>query len=54
MREKTALQSTESKYRYYTDKDKRATPDKLKKMKYDPIVRKHVEFVEAKMPNPKK
>ncbi|MEM9195406.1 MAG: 50S ribosomal protein L33 [Myxococcota bacterium] len=41
-------------YRYYTTKNKRTTPDKLKLKKYDPIAKKHVEFVEKKMPSPKK
>jgi large subunit ribosomal protein L33 len=41
-------------YTYYTSKNKRTTPEKLKLKKYDPVVRKHVEFVEGKMPNPKK
>jgi large subunit ribosomal protein L33 len=41
-------------YRYYTTKNKRTTPDKLTLKKYDPIARKHVEFVEKKMPSPKK
>lgn len=41
-------------YTYYSTKNKRTMPDKLKLKKYDPKVRKHVEFVEAKMPNPKK
>jgi large subunit ribosomal protein L33 len=47
------LSSAGTGYSYYTTKNKTRTPDKLKKMKYDPRVRKHVEFVEAKMPNPK-
>lgn len=41
-------------YCYYTTKNKRTKTDKLKLMKFDPIARKHVEFVEARMPNPKK
>lgn len=40
-------------YHYYTTKNKRTKPDKLKLMKFDPIARKHVEFVEKKMPSPK-
>ena len=55
MREKTRLVSSAGTgYAYYTKKNRKTTPDKLKKMKYDPIVRKHVEFVEAKMPSHKK
>lgn len=41
-------------YTYYTTKNKKTTTEKLKFRKYDPVVRKHVEFTEAKMPNPKK
>lgn len=48
-REKVRLKSTESPYFYTTDKNKRTTTDKLKFMKYDPVVRKHVEFVEGKI-----
>lgn len=36
-------------YAYYTSKNSRNTTDKLKLNKYDPIVRKHVEFNEGKM-----
>ena len=36
-------------YFYTTTKNKRKTPEKLKLKKYDPVVRKHVEFVEAKI-----
>jgi large subunit ribosomal protein L33 len=39
---------------YYTTKNKRTTTEKLSKTKYDWVVRKHVVFTEAKMPNPKK
>jgi large subunit ribosomal protein L33 len=38
----------------YTTKNKRTMTGKLELKKYDPRVRKHVLFVEAKMPNPKK
>jgi large subunit ribosomal protein L33 len=41
-------------YHYYTSKNKRTMTEKLKLKKFDPIARKHVEFVEKKMPNPKK
>ena len=34
---------------YTTTKNKRTTPDKLEMRKYDPVVRKHVEFKEAKI-----
>ena len=38
----------------YTTKNKRTTTEKLQFKKYDPVVRKHVMFVEMKLPNPKK
>lgn len=34
---------------YTTDKNKRNTPDKLEMKKYDPVVRKHVLYKEAKI-----
>ena len=34
---------------YSSTKNKRTTPEKLEFMKYDPVVRKHVEFVEEKL-----
>jgi len=34
---------------YTTDKNKKTTPDKLVMKKYDPVVRKHVEYKEAKI-----
>ncbi len=50
MREKIKLVSTANTgYYYTTDKNKRNTPDKLVLKKYDPKVRKHVEFKEAKI-----
>ena len=41
-------------YEYLISKNKRSTPDKIKLNKYDPRARKHVEFVEQKLPSPKK
>lgn len=50
MREKIRLVSSAGTgYFYTTTKNKRKTPDKIKIKKYDPVVRKHVEFVEAKI-----
>ena len=50
MREKIKLVSTAGTgYFYTTTKNRRKTPDKLKIKKYDPVVRKHVEFVEKKI-----
>lgn len=34
---------------YTTTKNKRTTPDKLEMSKYDPVVRKHVLYKEAKI-----
>jgi len=36
-------------YFYTTLKNKRNTPDKMEMRKYDPVVRKHVMFKEAKI-----
>ena len=36
-------------YFYTTDKNKRTTPDKLEFKKYDPKIRQHVMFKEAKI-----
>jgi large subunit ribosomal protein L33 len=50
MREKVKLVSTAGTgYYYTTDKNKRTTTEKLSFKKYDPKVRKHVEFKEAKI-----
>lgn len=50
IREKVKLVSTAGTgYYYTTDKNKRTTPDKLEFRKYDPVVRKHVPFKEAKI-----
>jgi large subunit ribosomal protein L33 len=50
MREKIKLVSSAGTgYFYTTMKNKRKTPDKLRLKKYDPKVRRHVEFVETKM-----
>lgn len=35
-------------YRYVTTKSRRNTPDRLVLRKYDPIVRRHVEFRERR------
>lgn len=50
MREKIKLVSTaDTGFFYTTYKNKRNTPDKLEVKKYDPVVRKHVTFKEAKI-----
>ncbi len=49
-REKIKLvSSAETGYFYTTTKNKRNTPDKIEMKKYDPVVRKHVMFKEAKI-----
>lgn len=49
MRDKVKLNSTESEHFYTTTKNKKTKPEKLKLMKYDPIVRKHVLYEEGKI-----
>ncbi len=50
MRDIIKLVSTAGTGHYYTtDKNKKTTPDKLVFKKYDPVVRKHVEYKEAKI-----
>ncbi len=50
MREKIKLVSSAGTgYYYTTTKNKRLSTGKLKLKKYDPKVRKHVEFVEEKL-----
>lgn len=34
---------------YTTDKNKRTTPDKIEMKKFDPVVRQHVMYKEAKI-----
>lgn len=50
MRDKIKLVSTANTgYFYTTDKNKRNMPGKMEIKKYDPVVRKHVLFKEAKI-----
>jgi large subunit ribosomal protein L33 len=50
MRDKIKLVSTAGTGHFYTTtKNKRTTPEKLSFKKYDPVVRKHVEYKEAKI-----
>ena len=50
MRDKIKLvSSAETGHFYTTTKNKRKTSDKLVIKKYDPVVRKHVEYKEAKI-----
>ena len=49
-RELIRLVSTaDTGYFYTTSKNRKRTPDKLVFKKYDPVVRKHVEFKESKI-----
>lgn len=48
--EKIKLVSTaDTGYYYTTTKNRKTTPDKFEFKKYDPVVRKHVAFKEAKI-----
>lgn len=50
IREKIKLVSSAGTGHYYTTtKNKRNTPDKMVFKKYDPVVRKHVEYKEHKI-----
>ncbi len=50
MRDKIKLVSTAGTGHFYTtNKNKRTTPQKLEFKKYDPVVRKHVLYKEAKI-----
>ena len=50
MRDKIKLVSTaDTGYFYTTTKNKRTQADKMEIKKYDPVVRKHVIFKEAKI-----
>ncbi|MBN4076150.1 50S ribosomal protein L33 [Gemmatimonas aurantiaca] len=42
------LKSTESTYVYHTTKNKRNTTDRLELKKYDPILKRHVNFKEER------
>jgi large subunit ribosomal protein L33 len=48
-RKVVGLVSEESGHRtYYTVKNTQNTPEKLELRKYDPVLRRHVKFVETK------
>jgi large subunit ribosomal protein L33 len=50
MRDLIKLVSTAGTGHYYTtDKNKKNTPDKMVLKKYDPVIRKHVDYKEAKI-----
>ena len=49
-REKIKLESTAGTGHFYTTtKNKRNTPNKMVFKKYDPVVRKHVEYKEVRL-----
>ncbi|MGJ3509923.1 50S ribosomal protein L33 [Enemella sp. A6] len=49
VRPKITLESTAGTgYRYVTRKNRRNTPDRLVVRKYDPMIRRHVEFKETR------
>jgi large subunit ribosomal protein L33 len=49
-REKIKLVSSAGTGHFYTtDKNKRTMPEKMEISKYDPVVRKHVPYKEAKI-----
>ncbi len=43
------MQSTESPHCYFTEKNRNNTKAKLELKKYDPFLRKHVSYKEAKL-----
>ena len=50
MRDKIKMVSSAGTGHFYTTtKNKRTTPDNLEMKKYDPVVRKHVTYKEAKI-----
>ena len=50
IREKIKLVSSAGTGHFYTTtKNKRTTPDKMEMQKFDPVVRKHVAYKEAKI-----
>jgi large subunit ribosomal protein L33 len=50
MREKIKLESTAGTGHFYTtDKNKKTKPEKMLIKKFDPVVRKHVDYKEAKI-----
>ncbi|MET3590265.1 large subunit ribosomal protein L33 [Bartonella silvatica] len=43
------LSTADTGFFYVTKKNSRTTTDKMSKRKYDPVVKKHVEFKETKI-----
>jgi large subunit ribosomal protein L33 len=50
MQDKIKLNSSAGTGHFYTTtKNKRNNPEKLERLKYDPVVRKHVKYTEGKI-----
>jgi large subunit ribosomal protein L33 len=50
MQDKIKLNSSAGTGHFYTTtKNKRNNPEKIERMKYDPVVRKHVKYTEGKI-----
>ena len=50
MHDKIKLNSSAGTGHFYTTtKNKRNNPEKLERLKYDPVVRKHVKYTEGKI-----
>ncbi|HMM74489.1 MAG TPA: 50S ribosomal protein L33 [Gammaproteobacteria bacterium] len=50
MQDKIKLVSSAGTGHFYTTtKNKRNNPEKLERLKYDPVVRKHVKYTEGKI-----
>ena len=47
-REKIKMKSSKSAFHYYTTKNKLNTPERKTLIKFDPVVKQHVEFKETK------
>jgi len=47
-REMIKMKSSESPHVFTTTKNKRNTPDRLQLKRFDPVVRKHVVYKEAR------
>ncbi len=47
-RETIKMKSSESPHMFTTTKNKRNTPDRLQLKRYDPVVKKHVLYKEAR------
>ena len=42
------LESEESGHKYHTIKNKKKNPERMRLKKYDPVLKRHVEYVEEK------